>query len=32
VAEARRELEEITGVRAPDDVLKVIFERFCIGK
>jgi tRNA modification GTPase len=32
VAEARRALEEITGSRTPDDVLKVIFEQFCIGK
>jgi tRNA modification GTPase len=32
VTEARRALEEITGARTPDDVLRVIFERFCIGK
>lgn len=30
--EARAKLEEITGVRTPDDVLAAIFERFCIGK
>lgn len=29
---ARGALEEITGVRAPEDVLKYIFDRFCIGK
>lgn len=29
---ARAAFEEITGTRAPDDVLKHIFERFCIGK
>jgi tRNA modification GTPase len=32
VADARHALEEITGARTPDDVLRVIFERFCIGK
>jgi tRNA modification GTPase len=32
LTEARRRLEEITGARTPDDVLKAIFERFCIGK
>jgi tRNA modification GTPase len=32
VVDARRALEEITGARTPDDVLNVIFERFCIGK
>ncbi len=30
--EARAALEEVTGRRAPDDVLTHIFERFCIGK
>jgi tRNA modification GTPase len=30
--DARGRLEEITGVRTPDDVLAAIFERFCIGK
>ena len=30
--EARAALEEITGRRAPDDLLAHIFERFCIGK
>jgi tRNA modification GTPase len=30
--EARAALEEITGTRAPDDVLAHIFARFCIGK
>jgi tRNA modification GTPase len=30
--EARAALEEITGRRAPEDVLAHIFERFCIGK
>jgi tRNA modification GTPase len=30
--EARVLLEEVTGARTPDDVLKAIFERFCIGK
>jgi tRNA modification GTPase len=29
---ARSALEEVTGTRAPDDVLTHIFERFCIGK
>lgn len=29
---ARAAFEEVTGTRAPDDVLKHIFERFCIGK
>jgi tRNA modification GTPase len=32
VMDARRALEEVTGARTPDDVLAVIFERFCIGK
>jgi tRNA modification GTPase len=30
--EARAALEEITGRRAPDDLLAHIFERFCVGK
>jgi tRNA modification GTPase len=30
--EARAALEEITGRRAPEDLLAHIFERFCIGK
>jgi tRNA modification GTPase len=30
--EARMLLEEVTGARTSDDVLKAIFERFCIGK
>jgi tRNA modification GTPase len=30
--EARGALEEITGRRAPDELLAHIFERFCIGK
>ena len=30
--EAREALEEITGKRTPDDVLRRIFEQFCIGK
>lgn len=32
VSEARRALEAVTGARTPDDMLKEIFERFCIGK
>ena len=32
VVEARRLLEEVTGARTPDDVLRAIFDRFCIGK
>lgn len=32
VEEARKALEEVTGARTPDDVLKEIFARFCIGK
>ncbi len=32
VTEARRLLEEVTGRRTPDDVLRTIFSRFCIGK
>jgi tRNA modification GTPase len=29
---ARDAFDAVTGVRTPDDVLRVIFERFCIGK
>jgi tRNA modification GTPase len=29
---ARARLDEIVGVRTSDDVLRHIFERFCIGK
>ncbi len=29
---ARQSIEEVTGARTPDDVLRAIFERFCIGK
>jgi tRNA modification GTPase len=32
LSEARRRLEEVTGARTSDDVLRAIFERFCIGK
>lgn len=32
VSDARAALEEITGVRTPDDVLSAIFDKFCIGK
>jgi tRNA modification GTPase len=32
LAEARRALEEVTGRRTSEDVLRRIFERFCIGK
>jgi tRNA modification GTPase len=30
--EARGALEEITGVRSSEDLLRHIFERFCVGK
>ncbi len=30
--DARAALEEITGARTPDDVLTMIFDKFCIGK
>jgi tRNA modification GTPase len=30
--DARRSLEEITGHRAPEDLLRHIFSRFCVGK
>jgi tRNA U34 5-carboxymethylaminomethyl modifying GTPase MnmE/TrmE len=29
---ARAAFDEIVGARTPDDVLRSIFERFCIGK
>jgi tRNA modification GTPase len=29
---ARQAFDEVVGVRTSDDVLKAIFERFCIGK
>ena len=32
LADARGALEEVTGARTPDDVLRHIFETFCIGK
>jgi tRNA modification GTPase len=32
VNDARAALEEVTGARTPDDVLRAIFDRFCIGK
>jgi tRNA modification GTPase len=32
LASARRPLEEITGRRTADDVLRHIFSRFCVGK
>ncbi|MEI6668201.1 MAG: tRNA uridine-5-carboxymethylaminomethyl(34) synthesis GTPase MnmE [Acidobacteriota bacterium] len=32
LAGARRAFEEVVGTRTPDDVLRAIFERFCIGK
>lgn len=32
LASARRALEELTGRRTPEDLLRHIFERFCIGK
>jgi tRNA modification GTPase len=32
LTEARARLEEITGARTTDDVLRAIFSRFCIGK
>lgn len=32
IHEARARFDEITGVRPQDEVLRVIFERFCIGK
>ncbi len=30
--DARAALEEVTGKRTPEDVLRHIFSRFCIGK
>jgi tRNA modification GTPase len=32
IGDARRALEDITGRRTPDDLLRHIFSRFCIGK
>jgi tRNA modification GTPase len=32
LADARRAFEEITGRRTTEDVLRRIFEKFCIGK
>jgi tRNA modification GTPase len=32
VVQARSLLEEMTGARTPDDVLRAIFDKFCIGK
>ena len=32
LAGARRAFEEVTGKRTTDDVLRRIFERFCMGK
>jgi tRNA modification GTPase len=32
LVDARRSLEEITGRRAPDDLLRHIFGKFCVGK
>jgi tRNA U34 5-carboxymethylaminomethyl modifying GTPase MnmE/TrmE len=32
LSRAREALEEVTGKRAPDDLLVHIFTRFCIGK
>jgi tRNA modification GTPase len=32
LADARRSLEEITGRRTPEDLLRHIFSRFCVGK
>jgi tRNA modification GTPase len=32
IADARRAFEEVTGKRTTEDVLRLIFERFCIGK
>jgi tRNA modification GTPase len=32
LSEAREALEEISGRRAPEDLLAHIFSRFCIGK
>jgi tRNA modification GTPase len=32
IADGRRAFEEITGRRTTEDVLRRIFERFCIGK
>ena len=32
IADARRALEEVTGKRTTEDLLRRVFERFCIGK
>jgi tRNA U34 5-carboxymethylaminomethyl modifying GTPase MnmE/TrmE len=32
IADARRAFEEVTGKRTTEDVLRRIFEHFCIGK
>jgi tRNA U34 5-carboxymethylaminomethyl modifying GTPase MnmE/TrmE len=32
IADARRALEEVTGKRTTEDLLRRIFEQFCIGK
>jgi len=32
IADARHALEEVTGKRTSEDLLRRIFERFCIGK
>jgi tRNA modification GTPase len=32
IGDARRALEEVSGRRAPDDLLRHIFSKFCIGK
>jgi len=32
IADARRAFEEVTGKRTTEDVLRRIFERFCVGK
>jgi tRNA U34 5-carboxymethylaminomethyl modifying GTPase MnmE/TrmE len=32
LSDARAALEEISGRRAPEDVLEHIFSKFCIGK
>ena len=32
IADARRAFEEVTGKRTTEDLLRRIFERFCIGK
>jgi tRNA modification GTPase len=32
IAEARHALEELTGQKTDDDLLRHVFERFCVGK